>query len=127
VALDLSLDDQIPRLPADRLQMKHVLLNLLVNAVEAMSSVRDRPRALRVRSAKNDAGVLVTVEDSGSGIGKGQADRIFDAFFTTKPHGTGMGLSLARSIVESHGGRIWATTEQRFGATFNVQLPRSGP
>lgn len=127
VALDLSLDDRIPRLPVDRLQMKHVLLNLLVNAVEAMSPVRDRPRVLRVRSAMNEAGVLVTVEDSGSGIAAGQAERIFDAFFTTKPQGTGMGLSLARSIIESHGGRIWATTEQRFGVTFNVQLPQPRP
>jgi signal transduction histidine kinase len=124
VTLDLSLDDRIPPLPVDRLQMKHVLLNLLVNAVEAMTAVRDRPRVLRVRSALNEAGVLVTVEDSGSGIRLDQADRIFDAFFTTKPRGTGMGLSLARSIVESHGGHIWATTDQPVGATFNIQLPR---
>jgi signal transduction histidine kinase len=124
VTLELSLDDRIPPLPVDRLQMKHVLLNLLVNAVEAMTAVRDRPRVLRVRSAVNEAGVLVTVEDSGSGIRLDQVDRIFDAFFTTKARGTGMGLSLARSIVESHGGHIWATTDQRVGATFNIQLPR---
>lgn len=127
VALELTLDDQIPRLPVDRLQMKHVLLNLLVNAIEAMSSVGDRPRVLRVRSVRNDAGVLVTVEDSGSGIAPADAERIFDAFFTTKPHGTGMGLSLARSIIESHGGRIWATSEQPLGATFHIQLPRPTP
>jgi len=125
VMLQLLLDERTPSLSVDRLQMQHVLLNLLTNAIEAMSSVSDRPRVLVVRSASSGAAVLLTVEDSGSGIESGQAARIFDAFFTTKPHGTGMGLALARAIIESHGGRIWATPAQQFGAIFHVQLPLS--
>jgi signal transduction histidine kinase len=127
VTLQLDLDEKAPPLAADRLQMKHVLLNLLVNAIEAMSSVPDRPRTLIVRSLSNRAGVEVAVEDSGTGIESAYAARIFDAFFTTKQQGTGMGLSLSRSVVEAHGGRIWATTEQPFGATFHVELPLTRP
>ena len=127
VTLQLSLDEQAPTLAIDRLQIKHVLLNLFVNAIEAMSSVSDRPRSLIVRSFSNRASVQVAVEDSGTGIESGHAERIFDTFFTTKRHGTGIGLSLSRSVIEAHGGRIWATTEQPFGATFHVELPQRRP
>jgi signal transduction histidine kinase len=125
VMLQLLLEDRIPSFWVDRLQMQHVLLNLLTNAIEAMTAINDRPRVLVVRSTLNGGAALITVEDSGTGIESGKAGRIFDAFFTTKPHGTGMGLSLARAIIESHGGRIWATSGQQFGATFHVQLPLS--
>jgi signal transduction histidine kinase len=127
VTLQLSLDEQAPHLGVDRLQMKHVLLNLFVNAIEAMSSVTDRPRTLIVRSISNSANVQVTVEDSGPGIEAGYVERIFDTFFTTKRQGTGIGLSLSRSVIEAHDGRIWATTEQPFGATFHVELPQRSP
>ena len=127
VTLQQSLDEEVPPLAVDPLQMKHVLLNLFVNAIEAMSSVTDRPRTLIVRTVSDRARVWVTVEDSGTGIESAYAERIFDTFFTTKLQGTGMGLSLSRSVVEAHGGRIWATTEQPFGATFHIELPLRGP
>jgi signal transduction histidine kinase len=127
VTLQLRLDEQAPLLAVDRLQMKHVLLNLFVNAIEAMSAVTDRPRTLIVRSISNSAIVEVTVEDSGTGIEAGYAERIFDTFFTTKRQGTGIGLSLSRSVIEAHNGRIWATSEKPFGATFHVELPQCRP
>ena len=123
VTLQLRLDEAAPPLAVDRLQIKHVLLNLFVNAIEAMSSITDRPRTLIVRSVSNRASVQVTVEDSGTGIESGYAERIFDTFFTTKRQGSGIGLSLSRSVIEAHGGRIWAATRQPFGATFHVELP----
>jgi C4-dicarboxylate-specific signal transduction histidine kinase len=118
VRLALAFDERTPPLIIDRVQMKHVFLNLVANAIEAMSSVTDRPRVLAIRTTTSDAGVQISVQDSGSGIDAGNLDRIFDPFFTTKSQGTGMGLSLSRSIVEGHGGCIWATTDQPFGTTY---------
>ena len=102
-----ELADDLPRVLADRIQLRQVILNLIMNAIEAMVSVSNRARVLRVRSENHgDDGVLVAVEDSGSGIAPEDMDRIFETFFTTKSEGMGMGLSICRSIVESHGGRI---------------------
>jgi signal transduction histidine kinase len=126
VTLQLTLDEQAPFLSVDRIQMKHVFLNLVTNAIEAMTAVTERARILVIHSVLNNAGVCISVADSGAGIDAADTGRIFVPFFTTKPQGTGMGLPLCRSIIEGHGGRIWATSEQPFGATFHVQLPDTG-
>jgi signal transduction histidine kinase len=109
-------------------QLQQVILNLVRNAVDAMESVSDRPRVLSVKSAVQDPdGVLVAVEDSGEGIDPKDIDRIFDSFFTTKPQGMGMGLSICRSIIEDHRGRLWASSGVDHGSVFNVQLPAFRP
>jgi signal transduction histidine kinase len=124
ISLQLELDDAVSPVHADRLQVQHVFLNLLTNAIEAMSGVTDRARLLLVRTAATERnGVLVTVQDSGTGIDEEIAGRIFEAFFTTKTQGTGMGLSLSRSIVEAHSGKLWVSRSDPSGATFHVQLP----
>ena len=106
------------------MQLQQVLLNLILNAVEAMSSVDNRERSLVVKSKLHEpSGVLILVEDSGPGIDPSDIDRIFDAFFTTKPHGMGLGLSICQSIIDSHGGRLWASTRIPHGTVFYVQLP----
>ena len=111
-------------IPGDRVQLQQVIINLVVNGIEAMQSVTDRPRELVIRSQPDETGrVLVTVTDSGVGISAENADRLFNAFFTTKSSGMGMGLSICRSIVEAHGGRLWATANVPHGATFQFTLP----
>jgi signal transduction histidine kinase len=108
----------------DRIQLQQVVINLLVNAIQAMASVPDRPRELIVRTRLKDADeALVTVEDSGPGIDPAIEADLFNAFFTTKSNGMGMGLSIGRSIVEAHGGRLWASRNDRGGATFQFSLP----
>jgi signal transduction histidine kinase len=111
---------------ADRVQLQQVLLNLITNAAEAMVSVTDRARLLVVTSGTDEAGdVRITVEDSGPGIDPKDIDRIFHAFFTTKSHGMGMGLAICRSIIEAHGGRLWASSGNPHGAVFQVHLPKA--
>ena len=120
-----ELADEPLRVAGDRVQLQQVVLNLIMNGIEAMSAVDDRPRELLVRSCHEGAGqVLVTVRDSGVGLDPRSVDRLFDAFFTTKAGGMGMGLSIARSIVEAHSGRLWATANADHGATFHVALRR---
>jgi PAS domain S-box-containing protein len=115
--------DGLPRVMAERVQLQQVLLNLVTNAIEAMSSIADRERVLAIRSRVCEPDhVLITVEDSGTGIDPSQIDRIFDAFFTTKAQGMGMGLSICRSIVESHGGQLWASARSPHGSMFCVKL-----
>jgi signal transduction histidine kinase len=123
-----ELADDLPRVLADRIQLRQVILNLIMNAIEAMVSVSDRaPRVLRVRSENHgDDGVLVAVEDSGSGIAPEDMDRIFETFFTTKSEGMGMGLSICRSIVESHGGRIGVASKS-VGSVLQFFLPTAEP
>jgi PAS domain S-box-containing protein len=112
----------LPRLMGDRVQLQQVFMNLVLNGIEAMKDVDDQ-RELFIKSERwENEQVLVSVHDTGSGLPP-QADRIFDAFFTTKLHGTGMGLSISRSIVESHGGRLWADGNSPRGATFHIALP----
>jgi len=103
--------------------LQQVLMNLIMNSIDAMKNV-DGMRELAIKSqrAENEQ-VLVSVTDTGVGLPQGQADQIFNAFFTTKPHGTGMGLRICRSIVESHGGRLWVDDDALRGATFYVSLP----
>jgi PAS domain S-box-containing protein len=108
----------------DRVQLQQVIINLVMNGIEAMQSVSDRPRELVIRSQQDESDrVLVTVTDSGVGISTENADRLFNAFFTTKPSGMGMGLSICRSIVEAHGGRLWTTANAPHGARFHFTLP----
>jgi signal transduction histidine kinase len=125
VALDLESD--LPPVPGDRVQLEQVILNLLINGVEAMAAVEDRPRELLIRSCRPaGAGALVMVRDVGIGLDPQQAERIFDSFYTTKPKGMGLGLSISRSIVEAHGGRLWASPNTGYGTTFQFTLPAAG-
>ena len=104
--------------------MQQVVLNLILNAVEAMSSVEAGPRELLISTEQHHAGgVLVTVRDSGPGIAPEHLDRVFDAFYTTKSSGVGMGLSICRSIINAHGGRLWADASPTGGAVFQFTLP----
>jgi signal transduction histidine kinase len=106
-------------------QLQQVALNLVMNAIEAMSSVSDRPRELVITTRNMDADqVLVTIEDSGIGIAPQMIDKIFDSFYTTKPGGMGMGLSISRSILEAHGGRLWAEAKDGHGTVFHFTLPK---
>ena len=124
VSLQLELHQELPPVMGDRLQLQQVLLNLIMNAVEAMSSVESRERSLLVKSELHGAGdLLITVEDSGPGIDPNDMNRIFDAMFTTKSHGMGLGLSICQSIIASHGGRLWASARVPHGAVFYIQLP----
>jgi signal transduction histidine kinase len=128
----------------DKVQLQQVVLNLLINAIEAMSGVSDGPRELRVSSEKlteipaeleektlndkalaeaNFTHLLVAVQDSGPGLDPKDLDCLFDAFYTTKPHGLGMGLAISRSIIEAHGGRLWANANASRGAIFQFALP----
>ncbi|HEV7717743.1 MAG TPA: PAS domain S-box protein, partial [Arsenicitalea sp.] len=124
VSLQLDLAPGLPPVLGDRVQLQQVIINLLVNAVEAMATVDGRPRELVIRSQRHDPGqVLIAVQDSGSGIEPQTAKEIFEAFYTTKPDGMGMGLSICRAIVEGHGGTIWASANDGPGATLQFVLP----
>jgi PAS domain S-box-containing protein len=113
-----------PRVRADRVQLQQVIINLVMNGVQAMSGITGRPRDLRIRTRHFDARhAQVIVEDSGTGISEENAGRLFNAFFTTKPEGMGMGLSICRSIVEAHGGQIWAESQEGKGAVLQFTLP----
>jgi signal transduction histidine kinase len=124
ITVRTELAERLPRISAVRIQLQQVLLNLIANAVESMASIEDRARVLTVRSQKADGrGILLTVEDTGTGIDQADVERIFDAFFSTKPEGMGMGLSICRSIVEAHDGRITASQASPHGSIFQVSLP----
>ena len=123
VSLQLALDEALPPILADRVQMQRVLVNLFTNAIESLAATRGRPRRIAIRSVPLDGqDVLLEVSDTGIGIAPEEMARIFDAFFTTKATGTGLGLSLCRTIVEEHGGRLWASPGEKHGATFHLQL-----
>jgi len=123
VAVRLELADDLPKVMADSVQLQQVLINLVLNAIEAMKD-RDGELALTIGSQLTaDGKVAVSVGDTGVGLPAENLERIFDPFFTTKPQGTGMGLALTRSIVESHGGRVWAVANAGQGATFHFVLP----
>ena len=125
VSLRLDLASALPPVLADRVQLQQVLINFGMNAIEAMASVGDRPRQLVIRSRRHEGDqVLVAVQDAGVGIDPDNVAQLFSAFFTTKAGGMGMGLSISRSIIEAHGGRIWATPNPTHGATFHFALPR---
>jgi PAS domain S-box-containing protein len=124
VSLETELDAELPRVDADAVQLQQVLLNLVVNAIDSMSVVADRPRVLRVRTDHSEPNVVrVTVQDTGVGVDPQQSGLLFQPFFTTKPHGLGMGLAISRSIIEAHGGRLWMTPNDGPGAVFQFVLP----
>ncbi len=114
----------LPPVWGDRVQLQQVLLNLELNGIDAMKAVTDRPRVLRIRAQPHEAGhVLVAVQDSGIGLEEGSLERAFEAFYTTKPEGMGLGLAISRSIIEAHGGRLWATPNAGPGVTMQFTLP----
>jgi signal transduction histidine kinase len=123
VSLRLELTPGLAPVMGDRIQLQQVIINLVMNGVDAMAAETDRPRALSIRTGPLGAGeVVVAIEDCGIGVDPANADRLFDAFFTTKPKGLGMGLSICRSIIEAHDGRIWASPNAGPGATFQIAL-----
>jgi PAS domain S-box-containing protein len=127
VTLQTRLGDDVPLILGDRIQLQQVILNLMINAIEAMNAIRDTPRELLIGSTKDDSHrVVVTVRDSGPGLDPKSLDRLFHAFYTTKPHGMGMGLAISRSIIEAHGGRLCATANAPHGAVFQFTLPIGG-
>lgn len=127
VSVHIRLTEGLSEAQADRVQLQQVVLNLILNAVEAMSSVKKGVRELAISSEQHQAGgVLVTVRDSGPGIDPEHLDRVFDAFYTTKSSGVGMGLSICRSIINAHGGRLWADVNASGGALFQFTLPSAG-
>jgi signal transduction histidine kinase len=124
IAVETQLSDDVPLLLADRVQLQQVILNLMMNAIESMGGAGEGPRELWVRSQKDESqGVLVSVQDSGPVLDPMSLDHLFDAFYTTKPQGLGMGLAISRSLIEAHGGRLWATGNEPHGAVFQFTLP----
>ena len=127
VSLQLELEPSVPIITANRVQLQRVLINLIVNAIESVSSVAKRPRRIDVRSAVHDCYIQIEIRDTGAGISADMIAQVFEPFITTKATGTGLGLSLSRSIVEEHGGRLWASSDQGDGATFYLQIPATFP
>jgi C4-dicarboxylate-specific signal transduction histidine kinase len=125
IAVRIEVDTDLPPVLGDRMQLEQVLLNLIINAVQSMSGVHERPRNLIIRCQRDvpTDGVLILVEDSGIGFDAGTTERIFDSMFTTKEGGMGMGLSISRSIIAAHGGRISASPGESVGAIFRIVLP----
>ena len=122
VSIQTELAKDLPQVMGDRVQMQQVLMNLMTNSIDAMKDL-DGTRELIISSQAEDGQLMISVSDTGVGLPPKQADQIFDAFFTTKPQGTGMGLRISRSIVESHGGRLWAADNSPRGASFHLTLP----
>ncbi len=123
ISVRSELAEDTPQITGDRVQLQQVLMNLMVNAIDAMKDANGT-RELAIKSQRTDnEQLMVSISDTGVGLPPEQADKIFDAFFTTKPHGTGMGLRISRSIVESHGGRLWAADNSPRGARFHLTLP----
>src|SRR6266478_4177776 len=124
ILLRAELDAGVPSVSGDRVQLQQVILNLVINGIESIAGLDNEPKRLVIRSALSNPGeLLVSVEDNGSGIDAVHADRLFDPFFTTKSQGIGMGLPICRSIIEAHGGRLWAAKNEPRGAVFHFTLP----
>jgi signal transduction histidine kinase len=130
ITVNTELAENLPRAWGDRVQLRQLLLNLVVNGIEAMDAVPDERRILTIGGRRDELdgkpAVLITVQDLGAGFKPGDSERLFDAFYTTKPDGLGMGLRIGRSIVEAHGGQLWATSQDGGGATFSCVLPAAG-
>jgi signal transduction histidine kinase len=125
VSVETRLADELSPVQGDRVQLQQVVLNLTLNAVEAMGSVEVGARAMSISTEQDHTGVLVAVRDSGPGIDPTHLERVFEAFYTTKSSGVGMGLSICRSIIDAHGGRLWAEANEPRGAVFQFTLPGS--
>ena len=123
VSVQTRLADGFLTVLGDRIQLQQVLLNLILNAAEAMSSVEEGARELLISTEQDEAGALVAVRDSGPGIDAQHLDRVFNAFYTTKSSGTGMGLAICRSIIDAHGGKLWVEANEPRGAVFQFSLP----
>jgi PAS domain S-box-containing protein len=123
VSVRIHLAEGLPLIHGDRVQLQQVILNLIMNAVEAMGGLRDGPRELLISTAADLDGVLVVVRDSGPGLAPATLEHLFEAFYTTKPAGLGMGLSICRSIIEAHGGRLWAEANEPQGTIFKFLTP----
>jgi PAS domain S-box-containing protein len=123
VSLRIELAAALPSVLGDRVQVQQVIINLALNGIEAMSAAHGRPRELVILSQRRDGDVVVAVQDAGVRVDPDRVDQLFNAFFSTKPGGMGMGLSISRSIIEQHGGRLWANANPRYGATFSFALP----
>ena len=130
VTIRTELPEELLLVSGDRVQLQQVLLNLVVNGMDAMDTVEESKRVLIIRGRRETRdgtpGALVGVQDSGTGLKPEEMDRIFEAFYTTKPHGMGMGLAISRTIIEAHGGLLWAEPNQGPGATFLFSLPDAG-
>ncbi|MGA2456043.1 MAG: ATP-binding protein [Terriglobales bacterium] len=123
ISIRSDLAEDIPRVMADRIQLQQVFMNLMLNGIDAMKDL-STARELTIRSQRvKDGQLMISVSDTGIGLPQQQAEQIFSAFFTTKAHGTGMGLPISRSIIESHGGRLWATSNSERGASSHFSLP----
>jgi len=128
VLVRTELAEDLPLAIGDRVQLQQVILNLLLNASDAMSMVHDRPRQLLISSTRDDADqVCLSIEDTGVGVDPERVEQLFEAFYTTKPEGMGMGLSISRSIIESHNGRLWAAANEGPGTTFSFSIPSGSP
>ena len=124
IVLHTDFSDDLPEVTASRVQLQQVILNLITNAIEAMSSVSGRDRCLAIATrCEQQTGIVILIEDAGSGIDPAHLDHIFDPFFTTKSNGVGLGLAISRSIVEAHGGRLWAAPRSPYGTAFYIQVP----
>jgi signal transduction histidine kinase len=124
VILRTDFGEGLPIIRGDRVQLQQVILNLVLNATDAMKEIDDRPRNLFVSTARDEADrVRLSVRDSGIGVDPRHFEKLFEAFYTTKRHGMGVGLSISRSIIESHGGRLWAAAHDGPGATFSFSIP----
>jgi signal transduction histidine kinase len=120
----MQLAEELPLIVGDRVQLQQVILNLIINAIQAMSAASDGPRQLLISTGKEETGgVLVAVQDSGPGLAPGTLDHVFEPFHTTKPGGLGLGLSICRSIIEAHGGGLWAIPCEPHGALFQFTIP----
>jgi signal transduction histidine kinase len=123
VSVQTRLTEGLLPVEGDRVQLQQVLLNLILNAVEAMGSAEAGARDLMISSEEAHTGVLVAVRDTGPGIDRAHLERVFEAFYTTKSSGVGMGLAICRSIIDAHGGRLWAEANEPRGAVFQFTLP----
>jgi C4-dicarboxylate-specific signal transduction histidine kinase len=124
ISLQTHLSDSLPLVLADRIQLQQVVLNLVINGIEAMNGSTEERRELRVSTERDGSkGVLIAVRDSGMGLNPESLEHVFDPFYTTKPDGMGMGLAISRSIIEAHGGRLWAMLNKPCGAVFQFTLP----
>lgn len=124
ISLKTQLSDGVSLVWADRIQLQQVILNLIINAIEAMGELTEGPRNLFISTESDESNdILLTVRDSGTGLDSARAQHVFDAFYTTKREGMGMGLAVSRGIIEAHGGRLWATPNEPVGAVFQFKLP----